>query len=220
MQTTILMMLLAYYTEKPLRFMLFPLFFQNQINRLVSWWKKNIRLLKKFSNLGLAKQSVLGGAKVSDKIIMIENFSRKCSDILIGGAMAYTFLAAKGIAVGKSRIEKDKIQVAKDVIAICKKRGVNLHLPIDHIGAEKFAEDSEPVETEALSNEVMGLDIGPETLNTLLSSKKLPAFLEWTNGCIWWEHFSSGTKGVANALAECDGYTVVGGGCCSRCCSF
>lgn len=158
--------------------------------------------------------AVLGGAKVSDKIIMLENFSRSCSDILIGGAMAYTFLAAKGIPTGKSRIEKDKIQVAKDVIAICNKRGVNLHLPIDHIGATDFAENAEPVTTEVLGEEIMGLDIGPETLAKYSALIKEASCVFWNGpmGVFEWENFSAGTKGIANALAECNGYTVVGGG--------
>tara|TARA_B110000037_G_C17054701_1_gene479253 strand:- start:16 stop:1224 length:1209 start_codon:yes stop_codon:yes gene_type:complete len=177
--------------------------------------EKEYQALEKVLQPWLGKTvAVIGGAKVSDKIIMIENFSRRCSDILIGGAMAYTFLAAKGEEVGKSRIENDKIQVAKEIITICKKRGVNLHLPIDHIGGATFAEDAEPVITDILSEELMGLDIGPKTLNKYSELIKEAACVFWNGpmGVFEWENYSAGTKGIAEALSECDGYTVVGGG--------
>ena len=160
--------------------------------------------------------AVLGGAKVADKIIMIENLSRRCSDIIIGGAMGYTFLTAKGLNVGASRIEKDKISVAKDIIALCQKRGVRLHLPEDHLIVEKFEADADFTTSEDgnIPEGWMGLDIGPKTQEHYYNLIQSAACVFWNGpmGVFEWDNFAGGTKKVAQALQNSEGYTVVGGG--------
>ena len=158
--------------------------------------------------------AILGGSKVSDKIVMIENFTRYCKDILIGGAMAYTFLAAKGEKVGSSRIEKDKLAIAKEVLDTCEKRGVTLHLPSDHIVAAEFSEDAEGTETEEIGEGLMGLDIGSQTRERYREIISSAACVFWNGpmGVFEWENFSQGTRSIAQALNDCDGYTIVGGG--------
>jgi len=158
--------------------------------------------------------AVLGGAKVSDKIVMIENFTHHCKDILIGGAMAYTFLAAKGVSVGSSRVEKDKIAIAKEVLDTCEKRGVTLHLPSDHIIAEEFKETAKATETEEIPKGSMGLDIGSQTQQRYREIINNAACVFWNGpmGVFEWENFAQGTRTIAQALNDCPGYTIVGGG--------
>ena len=157
---------------------------------------------------------VLGGAKVADKILMIENLSNYCKDICIGGAMAYTFLQAKGTSVGSSRVEEDKIEVASQILRVCEQRGVRLHLPIDHIVASEFAEDAEATAVTEIEDGFMGLDIGPQTLAVYQELLAGAGCIFWNGpmGVSEWESFANGTRGVASALAECEGYSVVGGG--------
>ena len=158
--------------------------------------------------------AILGGAKVSDKIVMIENFTRYCKDILIGGAMAYTFLAAKGEAVGASRVEKDKIAIAKEILETCEKRGVTLHIPTDHITAQEFSETAEATATENIAEGAMGLDIGPKTIEKYSKIINAAACVFWNGpmGVFEWENFSRGTRAIAQAMNDCTGYTIVGGG--------
>jgi len=163
--------------------------------------------------------AVLGGSKVSDKIILIESFARRCKNILIGGAMGYTFMKAKGLSVGKSRVEKDKLSIAREVLEICAKRNTTLHLPIDHICATDFSEDAEfvTIDSPEIPADMMGLDIGPKT-------KAMYAELVENAGCIFWNgpmgvfEWSStaeGTRAIAMAMNKAtqkEAYTVVGGG--------
>ncbi|MEC7986379.1 MAG: phosphoglycerate kinase [Myxococcota bacterium] len=158
--------------------------------------------------------AVLGGAKVSDKILLMENLMKHCEHILIGGAMAYTFLAAKGAAVGKSRVESDRIDLAKALLALAEQQGITIHLPMDHVCAENFAEDAPAVVEESISEHHMGLDIGPKTVEHYrkLIAESKSIFWNGPMGVFEWESFAQGTLGVANALCETDGYTVIGGG--------
>lgn len=160
--------------------------------------------------------AVVGGSKVSDKIIMIENLTKRCKHILIGGAMAYTFLAAQKIPTGSSMVETDKVSLAEKLIALCNKRGVTLHLPMDHVVASEFAETATPQITEGqdIPTGTMALDIGPKTIAAYSEIIKNANCVFWNGpmGVFEWENFAAGTIAVAQALVDCTGYTVVGGG--------
>jgi phosphoglycerate kinase len=161
--------------------------------------------------------AIIGGAKVSDKIEVIENLLTKVDTLLIGGAMAYTFFKAQGLPVGKSLVEDDRLDSAKGVIARAKERGVALELPLDHVVAPKL-EAGAPTEvlavTDASIGDRMGLDIGPKT------SEKYAGVLKGAHTVIWngpmgvfeIPEFAHGTEAVARAVAVVKGTTVVGGG--------
>lgn len=158
--------------------------------------------------------AILGGAKVSDKIGVIDALSRRVDHLFIGGAMAYTFLAATGQAVGDSRVEEDKMELAMRLVNRCHHRGVKLHLPTDHVVAERFAENAEPQVVQDIPDGTMGLDIGPQTLSEwgrVLATCKT-VFWNGPMGVFEWENFAAGTRGVAEQLASLDGTTIVGGG--------
>lgn len=158
--------------------------------------------------------AILGGAKVSDKMGVIEALAKKVDHLFIGGAMAYTFLAAQGIAVGKSRVEADKLDLAKSLMATLSERGVKLHLPVDHVVASEFSEHAAPETVTEIPADKMGLDIGPATVRAWseLMSKCKTLFWNGPLGVFEWEPFSGGTRGVAEALASSGAFTVVGGG--------
>jgi len=158
--------------------------------------------------------AILGGAKVSDKIDIIESLAKRVDHLFIGGAMAYTLLAAKGIAVGKSRVETDKIDLARELLATCAREGVIVHLPIDHVVALTFAADAPATTVTDIPEDQMGLDIGPATLSAWTEALATCKTILWNGpvGVFEWEAFSAGTRGVAEALASCTGFTVVGGG--------
>jgi phosphoglycerate kinase len=161
--------------------------------------------------------AIMGGAKVSDKIDVIVSLLGRVDRLLIGGAMAYTFFKALGMPVGKSLVEDDKQDQAREVIAAAKARGVVLQLPVDHVVAEK-ADASAAVEVlkvgDAAIGDRMGLDIGPETARLyagLLSDAKT---VVWNGpmGVFEMAPFAKGTLAVANAVAAVTGTTIVGGG--------
>ncbi|MBT3222190.1 MAG: phosphoglycerate kinase [Proteobacteria bacterium] len=158
--------------------------------------------------------AILGGAKVSDKINVIDALSKQVDMLFIGGAMAYTFLAAMGQPVGESRVESDKLNLAKQLLTRCERRSVRVHLPTDHVVANCFAEDAEPQTTKEIPEGTMGLDIGPETLASWASTFARCKTLFWNGplGVFEWDSFASGTRGVAEALAHSEAFTVVGGG--------
>jgi phosphoglycerate kinase len=158
--------------------------------------------------------AVLGGAKVSDKIILMDNLTLHCEDILVGGAMAYTFLKAQGIEVGSSRVEEDKLSLARTLLNRCKERGVRLHLPTDHVVAEQFEAEAEASVSTEIPEGSMGLDIGPETQARYAEviSGARSVFWNGPMGVFEWESFSSGTRAVAQALVDSQAYSVVGGG--------
>ncbi len=108
--------------------------------------------------------AILGGAKVSDKIGVIDALSKRTRHLFLGGAMAYTFLAARGIGVGRSRVDQENIGLADALLQRCKDRGVEVHLPTDHVAASAFEEGAEALIVDALDNDLIGLDIGPRTL--------------------------------------------------------
>ena len=160
--------------------------------------------------------AVLGGAKVKDKIVLIENIARRCKDILIGGAMAYTFLEAKGVSVGSSRVERDKLNVAKELLDLCSSHNVTVHLPIDHVTASEFSVEAEAITTDSadIPEGFMGLDIGPQTQELYAGIIKQASRVFWNGpmGVFEWEAYANGTRSVGESLKECEGYTLVGGG--------
>jgi phosphoglycerate kinase len=161
--------------------------------------------------------AVLGGAKVSDKLEVIENLISKVDALLIGGAMAYTFLKARGVPVGRSLVEADLLDTARDVEARAKARGLRLELPVDHVVAPALAADA-PAETLDVGDEAigdrMGLDIGPKTIATYRDVIGGAKTVVWNGpmGVFEIESFAAGTIAVAKAVAEVHGVTVIGGG--------
>lgn len=158
--------------------------------------------------------AVLGGAKVSDKIAVIESLLGKVDTLIIGGAMAYTFLAAQGIPTGASLVEKDKIWLAEKLLDRARGRGVRLLLPTDHVIATSPQAGESARTSELLEEGWMGLDIGPQTTERFAIELQSAATVFWNGpmGMFEREAFASGTRGVAAALARCKGFTVVGGG--------
>ncbi len=158
--------------------------------------------------------AVLGGAKVSDKIAVISSLLGKADAVLIGGAMAYTFLAAKGVAVGASLVEQDKLSLAKDLLDHAAERKVDLVLPVDHVIADGLeAEAGEVVEVNIPDGQ-MGLDIGPQTVAAYAErlAKARTVFWNGPMGVFEREPFAQGTFQVAEALAASKAISVVGGG--------
>jgi len=160
--------------------------------------------------------AILGGAKVSDKITVIENLLNKVDAILIGGGMAYTFLKAQGFEVGQSLVENDRIALAADLLNKAQKRGINFLLPTDHIVAEKFAADS--LSTVAQNTDFpatgMGLDIGPDTIKTYQQQINSAKTVVWNGpmGVFEFDKFARGTFAIAEALAESNCLSIIGGG--------
>jgi phosphoglycerate kinase len=160
--------------------------------------------------------ALLGGAKVSDKIKVLENLLAKADAVCIGGAMAYTFLAAEGVPVGKSKVEEDKLDLARGLLEKAKARGVDFLLPVDHVCAAEAKADAKRVvvNDRAIPEGLVGLDIGPRTLDRyrqrILGAKTV--FWNGPMGLFEQKPWAEGTFGVARAMAECPGVTVVGGG--------
>ena len=160
--------------------------------------------------------ALLGGAKVSDKLQVLENLLNRVEVILIGGAMAYTFLAAQGHALGASRIEHEQIDQAKRILASARRRGTKILLPSDHLCAAEFSAEAEPVSIagEAIPEGLMGLDIGPETIERYRAEIGAAKSLIWNGpmGVFEFDAFAAGTRSMAEGFAESEGKTLVGGG--------
>lgn len=160
--------------------------------------------------------AILGGAKVSDKINVIDNLLSKVDTLVIGGGMAYTFLKAQGFEIGTSLVEEDKVEYAKEMLEKAAAKGVKLLLPVDHVTADKFAADAEPVVTEGenIAAGYMGLDIGPKTAAIYAEAVKTAKTVVWNGpmGVFEFENFAQGTIEVAKALADSDATTIIGGG--------
>lgn len=161
--------------------------------------------------------AVVGGAKVSDKLGVLQSLIGKVDTLCIGGAMAYTFLSALGQSVGDSRVEKDKVSVAKEVLQRARNRGVTLMLPVDHVTGAEFDENTTPTlvaKGAAIADGSMGLDIGPESRAAYADAVRSAATVFWNGpmGVFEWQAFSRGTLAVADAVAETSAYSVVGGG--------
>ncbi|MDD9934958.1 MAG: phosphoglycerate kinase [Myxococcales bacterium] len=159
--------------------------------------------------------AILGGAKVSDKIGVLEALLERVDALLIGGAMANTFLAAKGLSMGKSLLEEDKLALARTLMQRADERGVDLLLPKDLVVADAIdAERGQVVEISQVPGDAMALDIGPATVDAYRDAIMPARALFWNGpmGLFEREPFSRGSIGVAQAGAECPGFTVVGGG--------
>ncbi|HLV60607.1 MAG TPA: phosphoglycerate kinase [Fredinandcohnia sp.] len=160
--------------------------------------------------------AILGGAKVSDKIKVIENLLPRVDALLVGGAMAYTFQAAQGVATGKSRVEEDKLDLAGRLLDAAERKGVPLLLPIDHVCAREFSADATPVEVKerTIPDDLMGLDIGPKTVAMYTERIRSAKTVLWNGpmGVFEMKPFAHGTFAIARALAESEALTVVGGG--------
>ena len=163
--------------------------------------------------------AIIGGAKVSDKILIIENLLERATDIIIGGGMAYTFVKALGGKIGKSLCEDDRLETAKELCAKAEKKGVRIHLPSDSIIADKFAADAN--DSAAPSNNIpdgwMGLDIGENACEQFTNVIHRSKTILWNGpmGVFEMEKFQRGTKGIARAVAEATqkgAFSLVGGG--------
>ncbi len=157
---------------------------------------------------------ILGGAKVSDKIAVIESLLNRVDALIIGGAMAYTFLKAKGQDVGKSRVEVDKLALAARLLERCAEKNVVLHLPIDHVVNTSLDATAAPELVTAFGPDQMGLDIGPETVRAYADVIGAAQTIFWNGpmGVFEKDAYAAGTRGVAEAVAANKGYTVIGGG--------
>ncbi|MHC4380996.1 MAG: phosphoglycerate kinase [Planctomycetota bacterium] len=159
--------------------------------------------------------AVIGGAKVSDKIVVLENLLDKVDTVMVGGGMAYTFLAAQGIGIGSSLCEEDRFETARAVLEKAAAKGVELMLPVDHLIADAFAPDANTKVVEgALPDGWMGLDVGPNTVQLYSARLRDAATVVWNGpmGVFEMEAFSHGTSAIAQVLAETDNLSVVGGG--------
>ena len=164
--------------------------------------------------------AILGGAKVSDKLNVINNLLEKVDTLIIGGGMAYTFLAAKGCGVGKSLLDEEKIGYCKDMMAKAEAKGVKLLLPIDTVVADAFPDPIDgPVEVETVASDAipadkMGLDIGEKTRALFAGAAKAAKTVVWNGPMGVFENptLAKGTIAVAQGLAESDAVTIVGGG--------
>ena len=161
--------------------------------------------------------AIIGGAKVSDKIEVIDNLLNKVDALLIGGAMAYTFFKSRNLAVGKSLVEDDRLQSAREVTSKARQRGVHLELPVDHVVAPKL-EAGAPHEvlpvTDPAIGDRMGLDIGPKTAALYADVLKNAKTVIWNGpmGVFEIAEFAKGTEAVAQAVAAVKGTTIIGGG--------
>lgn len=160
--------------------------------------------------------AILGGSKVSDKINVINNLLEKVDNLIIGGAMAYTFLKAKGFDIGNSRVEEDKLDYAIEMMKKANEKKVNLLLPLDHIIASEFSKNAVPnvTDNENIQEGYMGLDIGPKTVELYSKWIKQSKTVIWNGpmGVFEFENFSTGTKAIGEAMANCGGTTIIGGG--------
>ena len=159
--------------------------------------------------------AVLGGAKVSDKINVINNLLEKADTIIIGGGMAYTFKKAQGYEIGTSLLEADRIDYAKEMIEKAAAKGGKFLLPVDNLCAAEFSADAEPVLVEGnIPENLMGMDIGPKTVELFTEAVKGAGTIVWNGpmGVFEFDKFAGGTKAMAKALAESGAVTIVGGG--------
>jgi phosphoglycerate kinase len=180
--------------------------------------EKELEVLgKALSNPERPFTAIIGGAKVKDKIGVIDNLLEKVDNLIIGGGLAYTFIKAQGHDIGNSLLEEDKIELAKSFIDKAKEKGVNFYMPVDTVVADEFSNEAETklVSVDSIPSDWQGLDIGPETRDIytkVISESKL---VIWNGpmGVFEMESFENGTKSVALALADASNtYTVIGGG--------
>jgi len=160
--------------------------------------------------------AILGGAKVSDKIGVIDNLLDKVDTIIIGGGMAYTFFKAQNYEIGTSIVEEDKLELARELMKKAEGKGVKLLLPVDIVVATEFRNDSEfkTVAIDKIPEDMMGMDIGEESIKAFAEEIKKSKTIIWNGpmGVFEMENFKKGTDAIAKAMAEADAITIVGGG--------
>jgi phosphoglycerate kinase len=163
--------------------------------------------------------AIVGGAKVSDKVLIVENLLNVADHIIIGGGMAYTFFKAKGGEIGNSLCEEDRIETCREILEKAKAKGVQIHLPIDSVIADKFAEDASTknCDSNTIPSGWMGLDIGEKSISSFISVLLKSKTILWNGpmGVFEMTPFSKGTKSVAEAVAEATkngAYSLIGGG--------
>ena len=161
--------------------------------------------------------AILGGAKVKDKIGVITNLIEKVDTLIIGGGMAYTFQKAMGKEIGKSLLDEERIELAKELMAKAEEKGVKLLLPIDNVCGNDFSNDCEKITVDAengIPADFEGMDIGPKTVELFSKAIKEAATVVWNGpmGVFEFENFAKGTLAVATAMAESDAITIIGGG--------
>ena len=160
--------------------------------------------------------AILGGAKVSDKIAVIENFIDKVDTLIIGGGMAFTFLRAQGNVIGTSLLEAEKVGIANDLLLDAIEKGVKVLLPVDVTVSKEFSNDAEfkTVSVHEMPKDMMGLDIGPKTIKVFKDEIMKAKTIIWNGpmGVFEMSNFATGTKEVASALADSDATTIIGGG--------
>ena len=160
--------------------------------------------------------AILGGAKVSDKIGVINNLLDKVDTLIVGGGMAYTFFVAKGYHVGTSLFEADKVELAKEMMQKAVDKGVNFLLPIDNVISNEFAENAEykTINSDEFPDGWMGMDIGPKTRELFANAIKGSGTVIWNGpmGVAEWDHFAGGTIAVATAVADSGAISIIGGG--------
>ncbi|WP_040951728.1 phosphoglycerate kinase [Gorillibacterium massiliense] len=179
--------------------------------------EKELRVLgNALSNPERPFTAIIGGAKVKDKIDVIENLIKLADNIIIGGGLAYTFLKAQGYEIGNSIVDNEKIDLAKEFIEKAKAKGVNFLLPVDIIAADSFSNEAntKTVSVKEIPAGWQGLDIGPETQKIFAEAIKNSKLVVWNGpmGVFEMDKFMGGTKAVADACAATAGYTVIGGG--------
>lgn len=177
------------------------------------------RELKALSSLTKASvatpfSAVLGGAKVSDKLSVIDRLSQKVDHLFIGGGMAYTFLKAEGIETGKSMVEDDQLNFAARMLEEATGRGCKIHLPSDHVVADTFDANATATIAADIPADQMALDIGPETVANWSKILGVSRTIFWNGplGVFEWPSFANGTESIAKALANSSGFTIIGGG--------
>ncbi|MCZ7408499.1 phosphoglycerate kinase [Parvimonas micra] len=179
--------------------------------------EKEISIMgKALSNPERPFVAILGGAKVSDKITVIENLIEKVDSIIIGGGMAFTFLKSLGYSVGKSLLEEDKIDFAKELIEKAKSKNVKILLPIDVVVSKEFSNDSEfkIVNIDSIGDDYMGLDIGEKTVKLFSDEINNAKTVVWNGpmGVFEMSNFAKGTFEIAKAIAESETISIIGGG--------
>ena len=160
--------------------------------------------------------AIIGGAKVSSKIGVLQSLLKTCDTMVIGGGMAYTFLSVQGHKIGKSLVEADYLDTARDFLKAAAEKKVNIILPVDHIAAEAFDENAKPVAVDGIDipENLMGMDVGPKTIALIKDAVSKAKSVVWNGplGVFEFDSFAKGTLDIAKAVADCKGTTVVGGG--------
>lgn len=171
---------------------------------------------KALSNPERPFTAIIGGAKVKDKIGVIENLLNLADNVIIGGGLAYTFIKAQGHEIGKSLVDNEKLDLALDFINKAKEKGVNFYMPVDVLVADDFRADANTkvVDIDSIPADWEGVDIGPKTARIYADVIKNSKLVVWNGpmGVFEMDPFAKGTRAVAEACAETEGYTVIGGG--------